>query len=155
MACVLVIAGVKWGRHAWQEHKATEQALKDQKDPRLIQQRAVIEARTLLNVELLPDDGTFFPATGDIEVGSLLYTVHEIGPEKKRYYSEDAVLAAREKNLFVVRPILERGTSSSGRPESYRGRQSRSAETKRAEVKGQKKISAAELAEKYAARAGK
>jgi hypothetical protein len=120
-------------------------------DPLVLQQRAVAEARVTLNAELLPDDGTFFPATGDIEVGSLLYTIHVLGPAKERYYCEDAYLAAREKDLFIVRPILERAPPGAS-PASYRSRQARSAETKREEVKAQKKITLAELTEKYAAR---
>jgi hypothetical protein len=149
-----VLAGVGlFVRHLAQERRADEQARQSQQDPQVLQQRAMIEARTTLNVELLPDDGTFFPATGDLETGSLLYTVHLVGPAKQRYYSEDAYFAGRAGDLVIVRPILEKQRPGAA-PQNYRNQQSRSAEAKREEVKTQKKITQEELAEKYAARAG-
>jgi hypothetical protein len=155
---VAVLAGVAgYLNHAAKVRKADKQedARQIREAPQIAQQRAVAEARATLNIELLPDDGTFSPATGEIEVGSLLYTVHLVGPDKQRYYSEDAYLVGREGDRFVVRPILDKPRPGAPTPQNYRNQQSRSAETKREEVKAQKKITREELAEKYAARTGR
>jgi hypothetical protein len=152
LVAVLVIGVVIFRSKSAKEKEAAEQSRQVRDEPQVAQQRALAEARTVLNAELIPDDGTFFPATGDIEVGSLLYTLHLLGPAKQRYYSEDAFLAGRAGDLFIVRPILDRARPAGAAPESYRGRQSRSAETKRQEVKAQKKITLAELTRDYAAR---
>jgi hypothetical protein len=150
-----LVGGFAYLRHRANDEKATEQGRKAQSDPQVLQQRALAEARATLNVELLPDDGTFFPATGDIEVGSLLYSVHVLGPAKQRYYCEDAYLAGREGDRLIVRPILSPPRPAGAPPQNYRSLQSRSAETKREEVKAQKKLTREELAEKYAARTGR
>jgi hypothetical protein len=152
---VALVAGFAYLRHRANEEKATELARRSQLDPGVLQQRAVEEARATLNIELLRDDGTFFPATPDIEVGSLLYTVHVLGPAKQRYYSEDAYFAGREGDRVIVRPIIGKQRAADAPPQNYRNQQSRSAETKREEVKAQKKLTREELAEKYAARASR